>query len=79
MHSYVNKHRKQVNIEELSDMLGKLGQFWCRGTDFIGKQQGMACGRKTQYISGNVNANERKPRERDIATYTASRHWWGQM
>ena len=55
-------------------MLGKLRQFSCQGTAFIGKQQGMACGRKTQYISGNVNANERKPRDGDIATYIASRH-----
>lgn len=27
-------------------MLGKLGQFWYKGTNFIGKHQGMACGRK---------------------------------
>lgn len=46
----------------------------CKCTDFIGKQQEMACGRKTQYISGNVNANERKPKDGDIATYIVSRH-----
>lgn len=34
-----------------------------QGIDFIGKQQGMACGRKTHRISGNVNANERNQRK----------------
>lgn len=79
MHSYVNNHHKQVNIGKISNMIGKLRQFWCKGTDFTGKQQGIAGGRKTHPISGNVNANERKPRDGDTAMYVASRHWWGQM
>lgn len=78
MQSDVNNPHKQINIGKISNMLRKLGQFWCKGTD-IRKQQGMACGRKTHYISGNVNANERKPRDGDAAMYFASRHWWGQM
>ena len=35
MHSYVNNHHKQVNTRKISIMLGKLGQFWCKGTAFI--------------------------------------------
>lgn len=46
-HSYVNNHCIQLNIGKISNMLGKLGQFWCKGTNSTGKQQGMACGRKT--------------------------------
>lgn len=34
----------------------------------------MACGRKTQYVSENLNANERKPKDGDIATNIVSRH-----
>lgn len=45
MQSYVNNHHKQVRIWKISNMLGRLGQFSCKGTEFIGQKQGTACGR----------------------------------